>query len=157
MRSYFSLIFNPDKLDIRILKELNSNARQPSTEIAKKAGSNYKTVQYRMRNLEKNKVLLGTRAFVNHRALGYNCYKLMLYFTKYSDNTYRKLRAHILGMVETAYFVFHVDSDVDVELMFKSDNDFFEFVDSLNEKFPGMIKNFEYFVFNRTIEISCLP
>ncbi len=146
-----------DLLDTRILHVLNANARQSSTAIAEQIGTSYKTVQYRMRKLGKNKVLLGTRAFVNHSALGYNYYKLMLYFNQYSGELYRKLKAYVIGLFETVYVVYHVDSDLDVELMFKSDNEFFDFIDSLNEKFPGAIKHHEYFAFSRTIQIGYLP
>jgi len=149
-------VVNLDKLDSQILKVLNANARQSSSAIAEQIGTSYKTVQYRMHKMEKNKVLLGTRAFINHGALGYNYYKLMLYFNDYSDELYKKLKAYFVGLFEHIYFVFHVDSDLDAEMMFKSDNDFFDFIDSLNEKFPGVIKNYEYFVFARTIQIGYL-
>ncbi len=149
-------VFHLDKLDFRILTSLNANARKSCTEIAEEVNSNYKTVQYRMKNLIKNRVLIGTRVFVNHRAFGYNYYKFMLYFTHYSDEEYRKVRNYLRGLQETTYIVFHVDSDLDAEMLFKSDNDFFEFIDSLHEKFPGIIKNFEYFLFTRTVQIDYL-
>ncbi|VVB81652.1 HTH-type transcriptional regulator Ptr1 [uncultured archaeon] len=146
--------FHLDKLDSRILASLNSNARKSCTEIAKETGSNYKTVQYRIKKLAKNHVLIGTRAFINHTAFGYNYYKFMLYFTHYSDEEYHKLKNYLRGLQETVYIVFHVNSDLDAEMLFKSDNEFFEFIDGLQEKFPGLIKNFEYFLFTRTIQIE---
>ncbi|MEM2963639.1 MAG: Lrp/AsnC family transcriptional regulator [Candidatus Anstonellales archaeon] len=46
-----------DELDIKILGVLSSNARMPTIEIAKRLKSNAETIAYRIRELEKEKVI----------------------------------------------------------------------------------------------------
>jgi len=60
-----------DETDVKILKMLVSDARLSSRQISRKAGVSIGTVLTRVRKLEKEGVLRGYSAVVDHEKLGY--------------------------------------------------------------------------------------
>ena len=63
-----------DIKDKKIIMELEKNARQSNTAIAKKVGLNTDVVRYRINHLEKEDVIAWHLAFVNFAKLGYTDY-----------------------------------------------------------------------------------
>jgi len=62
---------NLDETDVKILKMLTSDARLSSRQISKKSGVSIGTVLTRMKKMEKEGVVRGYSAVVNHEKLGY--------------------------------------------------------------------------------------
>jgi len=60
-----------DETDVKILKSLVSDARLSSRQVSKKSGVSIGTVLTRMKKLEKEGVVRGYSAVVNHEKLGY--------------------------------------------------------------------------------------
>jgi DNA-binding Lrp family transcriptional regulator len=61
-----------DDLDRKILKELESDARQSFRDLAKKTGVSVVTVAQRVRKMEQDGVIKGYSAVVSHEKLGYD-------------------------------------------------------------------------------------
>lgn len=147
-----------DKKDFDILKELSKNARQTSSEIARKVKSNYKVVSYRIKRLLKEGILLGTRASINHKKLDKNHYKLFIYFSEDAKKNIEKIKEYLKKMPEIIYFVDDIGmADLDVEVLFDSNKDFFGFVNNLKNNFKDSIRETRYVLFDKTIKISYLP
>jgi len=62
---------NLDETDVKILKTLVSDARLSSRQISKKSGVSIGTVLTRMKKMEKEGVVKGYSAVVDHEKLGY--------------------------------------------------------------------------------------
>jgi len=62
---------NLDETDVKILKTLVSDARLSSRQISKKSGVSIGTVLTRMKKMEKDGVIRGYSAIVDHEKLGY--------------------------------------------------------------------------------------
>ena len=60
-----------DETDVKILRSLVADARLSSRQVAKKSGVSIGTVLTRMKKLEKEGVVRGYSAVVNHEKLGY--------------------------------------------------------------------------------------
>ena len=67
-----------DKIDMRLLYELDCNARQSETALAKKVGRSRETVRYRIAQLEKREIITGYATWLNVSKLGYQAYKMYL-------------------------------------------------------------------------------
>lgn len=80
-----------DKQDFIILRELADNARINVVEIARKAKLSPDAVTYRIKNLIKNKMILGYRVAVNEALLGFSKYKIILKLGNINEETYSKL------------------------------------------------------------------
>jgi len=70
-----------DSLDKRILHELDQNARVTTASIARKLNVKNDTVEYRIKRLETEEVILNHSVLVNLRALGMIVFKVYLNIT----------------------------------------------------------------------------
>jgi len=61
-----------DDIDTKILKNLTVDARQSARQLSLKLGISTVTVLSRMRKLEKEKIILGYTATVDHEKIGYS-------------------------------------------------------------------------------------
>jgi Lrp/AsnC family transcriptional regulator, leucine-responsive regulatory protein len=63
---------NIDDTDLKLLEELQADARVSLAELGRRVGLSPPSVADRLRRLEESRVILGYRADVNPRALGYD-------------------------------------------------------------------------------------
>ncbi|MFH1211381.1 MAG: Lrp/AsnC family transcriptional regulator [Candidatus Woesearchaeota archaeon] len=64
-----------ERLDLKILAELNKNPRSPCSAIAKRVGSSKETVNYRIRRMISKKIIT---QFTTSFGLGYQAYKTVI-------------------------------------------------------------------------------
>jgi len=69
-----------DAKDKKILSELDMNARESMSQIAKKVRLSKETVNYRMKQLEKKGIIEGYYAVIDTMNLGYAFHRIMLRF-----------------------------------------------------------------------------
>jgi Lrp/AsnC family leucine-responsive transcriptional regulator len=72
------LIYKLDTKDKKILYHLNSNARQPLSQISKKVGLSQEVVNYRIKKLEDNNIITNYQLIVNLSKLGIFQFKICL-------------------------------------------------------------------------------
>jgi len=63
-----------DKNDLKILSVLVSNSRTPLSELAKKARLSRASVEYRIKKMTENELIVGSRTVIHLRKLGYSSY-----------------------------------------------------------------------------------
>lgn len=59
-----------DELDLKILHELQTDCRIPIQDLAKKLGSPSSTIRYRVKRLEKDRIIEGYNAKINPEKVG---------------------------------------------------------------------------------------
>jgi Lrp/AsnC family transcriptional regulator len=96
-----------DLKDRRILAELDKDARQPYSRIAKKVGLSQQVVSYRVQRLRDNGVLTGLVTFINLERLGYRTFNICLEFkhmtTDHKNNLIEQVRKipHVQWLAST--------------------------------------------------------
>jgi len=134
-----------DKKDRRILTELDMNARVPLTKLAKKVGLSRQVVDYRIKKLQKEKVIFGALTIFDSVRVGYNWYRLtlrLLNITKEKKNeiiNYLKSHEYIGWLGE-------IGGNWDLAMNFIC-SDTFEF----NKIFEEIIKKYGEFINNYEI------
>lgn len=147
-----------DQTDKAILRELAINARTPIAEISRKINIPRKVVAYRIKRMGENKIIFGYRPLINNNLLGYTQYKILFYFANATEQEVNKLKQYLLTLPSVIYFVEELGiCDLDIEVMLKSTQDFFEFMNNIKYQFPTLIKEYETLIFVDTIKISYLP
>src|SRR3989338_1247343 len=68
-----------DKTDLEILKILSRQANKSIVDIASDIGISAKLADYRIKQLEKKKVILAHNAIIDETKIGYNMYKIDFY------------------------------------------------------------------------------
>ncbi len=132
-----------DKLDKRILYELDLNSRQTSSEIARKVKQGRDRIEYRIERLIDLKVIRKFTASVNLASLGYTIYKM--YIRLDSGNTKSKEFISYLRKHNRVYWIALSDGSWDLMLAIfaRSGFDYFKTQQEILSKFSAIIVNIQ--------------
>jgi DNA-binding Lrp family transcriptional regulator len=121
---------NLDKTDERILKNLMTDARSSARQLALKLGLSTVTVLSRIKKLEKEKIIKGYTALIDHEKLGYNLTAVIEIVAK--KNKIIDIEAE-LSKIDNVCGVYDITGDTDTLVIakFKSRNELSEFVKGL--------------------------
>jgi len=144
-----------DKIDISILRLLANNARIPLIEISKKLKIPTRTIAYRIKQLEKNKIIQGYRFIFDFNQLGYKYYKVDFILKDISRisnlrNYFRKYP----NMIYTSSTIGGSDSEIFLEV--KNKEHFLEIINDIRDKFPE-IREWKYFEFEKYYKLLYFP
>ncbi|VVB78543.1 HTH-type transcriptional regulator Ptr1 [uncultured archaeon] len=98
-----------DSLDWKIIEVLDWQARMPINQIAKKVRASREVISYRLKTLEKEKIILGYYPILNLTKLGY-----------YSNRL--NIEVEELTSEEEKKFVKFLDEDINCGLIYKMEN-----------------------------------
>jgi len=116
-----------DKTDERILKNLMVDARLSARQLALKLGISTVTVLSRIKKLEKEKIIRGYTALIDHEKLGYNLTAIIEIIAK--KDKIIDIEAE-LSKLENVCGVYDITGNTDTLVIakFKSRNELSEFV-----------------------------
>ena len=145
-----------DELDYRLLNEIVMNARFPLIELSKKLHCSSQTIQYRLKNLMKLHVVQAFRIHIDYSKLGLQHYRLDINLKNH------KQRNTIIEYLETKpyFIVLNVAmgwSDIEPEFVFKNMDELNEEMESMNSKFPNVIRNYNYWSVPKIHKFRWLP
>ncbi|OGJ22120.1 hypothetical protein A3K73_07585 [Candidatus Pacearchaeota archaeon RBG_13_36_9] len=136
-----------DEIDKRLLVLLTKNARENLQELGEKLKVSWKTVDYRIKNLEKNKVIVGYRTNINYKKLGYSNTKVLLYLKDLTEKKENELLSYLKSLKNSIWIIkFIGKSDLEFEVLVKSREEFFDIMTELREKFSSVIKSYDSFI-----------
>ncbi|WKT58935.1 Lrp/AsnC family transcriptional regulator [Candidatus Nitrosotenuis chungbukensis] len=139
-----------DKTDIKILKNLLVDARLSSRQMALKLGMSTVTILTRIKKMEREKIVRGYTAIIDHEKLGYDLTAIIEIFTKKGKMVEIE---NELSSLENVCAVYDVtgESDTVVVAKFKNREDLSKFVKSLSSK-PNVDKTVTNIVLNTVKE-----
>ncbi len=131
-------------LDRKIMSIIFRDSRLKLLDIAKKVHSNYKVVNYRLKNLIKNNVIIGYKLKLNRFNTGYDYYKIKMDFKSYNKKDIMTLKEflrndkHVMFITEALGW-----ADLEFEIFCKNQEEYRMFQDTLKRIFVGIIRNYE--------------
>lgn len=140
-----------EKLDLKdrkILYELDLNARQTDSEIAKKVGLTRDSTRYRINKLVENGYINYFMTLLNSMKLGYNWYRT---FFKFQNLTLEKEKEIIDYLIERASWITKVEGiwDLNTGIFVKN---VYEYRDLINEfllKYSSFIERYDVAIVTR--------
>lgn len=148
--------FNIDETDYKILNELAEDARMPLIDLAEKLGCTSQTVTYRIKNLIDNGVIQAFRTSYDISKLGLHHYKIDIYLKEHSQRNnimnYIRTNPHLMFIGTSAGV-----SDLELEFHVENAEKLIEIVDDIIAKFPGAVKNYEYFSGSNYYKVRLIP
>ncbi len=119
-----------DKTDERILKNLMVDARLSARQLALKLGISTVTVLSRIKKLEKEKIIKGYTALIDHEKLGYNLTAIIEIIGKKDKIIDMEVE---ISKIENVCGVYDITGNTDTLIIakFKSRNELSEFVKGL--------------------------
>lgn len=146
-----------DELDKQLIKLLAKNAWLSASELGNFLKVNYKTVQERMKRLEKKKLILGYRLLVHARKLGSEAHMVFLSIHSYQPNLEKQLY-EFLKHPNVTFLVKHLGLwRIGLEVEVSSSREFQDFLIELRTRFGDMISTYETFPIFRDHVINYFP
>ncbi len=132
-----------DKLDVEILKLIANNSRISIVEIAEKLKEPIMTISFRIKQLEKKKIIQAYKFIFDFSKINYEYYKVDLIL----DDTYRL--KELMSYCHSHPNILYIDqtiggSDFEFDLEVKNKKEFLQIIDELKQKFPE-IREWGYF------------
>lgn len=147
-----------DKMDTEILKYLANNARLSVVEIAKLIKTSTNIIHYRLKQLEKNKIISGYKFALDTHKLGYETCKSFIYFKNITEKRRRQLIQFCKLHPNIINIVLCVGSwDFEIEFEVENFDQFYNLMNEIKEKFQDIIKNYESVVFKEEPKQSFFP
>ena len=141
---------NLDKTDERILKNLMVDARLSARQLALKLGISTVTVLSRIKKLEREKIIKGYTALIDHEKLGYNLTAIIEIIAKKDKIIDMEVE---ISKIENVCGVYDITGNTDTLVIakFKSRNELSEFVKGL-ASIPNIDNTITHVVLNTTKE-----
>jgi len=139
-----------DKTDERILKNLMVDARLSARQLALKLGISTVTVLSRIKKLEREKIIKGYTALIDHEKLGYNLTAIIEIIAKKDKIIDMEME---ISKIENVCGVYDITGNTDTLVIakFKSRNELSDFVKGL-ATIPNIENTITHVVLNTTKE-----
>lgn len=147
-----------DGKDKEILKLLSENARMPSTEIAQKLHLTARTVAYRIKQLEKNGVILQYRCSMNLEKIGYTFFKTFITLQRLTKEKQRQLLAYCRAHPNIIHNVECLGNwDIEPEFEVENTDVFYRIIKDMRSKFSDIIKSVETVIIEQEHKYKYVP
>ena len=128
-----------DKIDKKILFELDRNCRIPDTQLAKIVGRSKESVRYRIKQLVEKGIITGFHTWIDPTKLGYNSYKIYLKLANIPEK--KQAFINLLKKEKRLFWLGVADGAWDLGLTFfdKNNLEFYKIQNELVSKFKDLI------------------
>lgn len=147
-----------DKIDEEIIKLITNNARMPIIEIANKLKTTPRIVQYRLKELEKKKIILAYKSHLDLKTIGRIFCKAIIYLSnipKRELEGFINYASNLPGAVWPQRVMGAWDFELDLEL--ENYDQFQEIILNLKEKFPKIIRDYEFCITSKEYKLNFYP
>lgn len=147
-----------DKIDEDILKAIANNARMPIVDIASKLKTTPRIIQYRLKELEKKGIILAYKVHLNPKAIGRMFCKAIIYLANINKkelDEFIDYSSSLKGAVWPQKVMGNWDFELDFEL--EDYEKFQEIILDLKERFPNIIKNYEFCIISKEYKLDLYP
>jgi Lrp/AsnC family leucine-responsive transcriptional regulator len=133
-----------DKLDRKIIAELDMNARIPITQLAKAVRASREVVTYRIKTLTKRGIISGTQTFFNPAKVGYTIYRVLVRLDSLDKEAINRFQDFFIKHDSVMWFAkLGGKWDYVVEFFAKNDYEFNILLKNSFETFEKLIEKYE--------------
>ncbi|MFH1840064.1 MAG: Lrp/AsnC family transcriptional regulator [Nanoarchaeota archaeon] len=148
-----------DEIDEEIIKLLVNNARMSVIEISKKLKLTPRVVNYRIKNLKKEKIILINRIFLDLNKFNWIYCKALLKFKNLTKDKYNQFFQYCNFNLKNLTYMINCIGPWDIELDFEIENfnNFHKIMLELRDKFSEIIKSYNFVVVMNEDKLDYYP
>jgi len=147
-----------DKIDEEILKLLVNNARMPITEIAQRLKTTPRIINYRIKNLKKDKIILINRIFLDFNKFNWIYCKALLKFKSLTNQKYNQFFQYCNNLNNLTYIINSIGSwDMELDFEIEDFNKFNQIMLEIRDKFSDIIKHYDFVIVMNEDKLDYYP
>jgi DNA-binding Lrp family transcriptional regulator len=134
--------YSADEIDTQIIVALNKEGRIKGTDLARQLNTTLDIVQYRLKKLESEGVIIGYRANLNLQALSMTLYKTQLSIGAADIKEEEAFMKYCQRSPNIIYIVQQVGRcPLEIEIEAQDSSTYFKTIDEMQRLFPNFIRN----------------
>ncbi|MDO8537482.1 MAG: Lrp/AsnC family transcriptional regulator [archaeon] len=146
------------ELDLAILEIMASNARVPLVEIAEKLGVSHKTIASRIKNMEKNKIIIGYKPLLDLEKLGYLYYKAHFRLHSVTSEKEKEFRNYIFQHPNIVYDDSLIGgANIEIDIQVDNVQTLRNIIKEIKNKFSSIIKDYEIMQYLKEYKYLLVP
>jgi len=150
--------YNLDDTDKKILKELSNNARIPIIDLADRIKLSRDIINYRIKKLTKDKIIVQYRTFPNLENIGIKLYKLIIRTKNFNEGEETKLRNYVKSNKKIMQLLKLIGSwDLELEYEVDNEDELYRELNELRKKFSNIIRDFDILRITKTFKYNYFP
>ncbi len=145
-----------DSVDDAILRLISTRARMPIVEMARTLHLTPAVVKYRLKKLEQAGIILGYRASLDLKRLGYFWYKVDIYIRDFSKR--EAILRHASSLPNVVYMYDAIgDADIEIEVEVTGSDQLLSLINSIRSKFSDEIISYDYYLWSHEHKLALVP
>jgi len=147
-----------DETDGRILKELANNARINIVELAEKLRLTRDVINYRIKKLTREGIIVQYRCYLNLHKIGVNHYKVILRAKNLDESKEKKIKDYAEMHKKATQFLKLIGSwDLEIEFETENEDELYLILTDLRKKFSDTIRDFDIIRITETYKYDFFP
>ena len=153
-----SKVYELDEADKDILRGLAINARISILDLADKTSLTRDIVNYRMKKLIKEGVIVQFRAYPNLPKLGFNLYKIIFRTKNFDEISENRIKQYIKTHKKATQFLKLIGSwDIEIEFETENEDELYKILTNLRKEFSDIIRDFDILRITETYKYNYFP
>jgi len=153
-----SQIHELDETDKKILKELSNNARINIIDLAERTKLTRDVINYRLKKLTKEGIIIQYRCLLNLHNLEINHYKIIFRTKNFDGQTEKELKSYISLHKKATQFLKLIGSwDLEIEFETEDEDELYQILTDIRKKFSDIIRDFDILRITETFKYDYFP
>ena len=151
-------LYNLDKTDKKIIKALSVNARIPIIGLAEKTKLTRDIINYRIKKLLKEGVIIQYRTYLNLQNLNINHYKIILRTKNFNQEAENRIKDYITKHKKATQFLKLIGSwDLEIEFETENEDELYKILTEIRKEFSEIIRDFDILRITQTYKLNFYP
>jgi len=153
-----SKIYELDETDKKILKELSTNARINIVDLAEKIKLSRDIINYRLKKLTNEKIIVQHRCYPNLHNLGVNHYKIIFRTKNLDEKSEKEIKAYVTQHKKATQFLKLIGSwDLEIEFETENEDELYKILTDIRKRFSEVIRDFDILRITETYKYDYFP
>ena len=153
-----SKIYELDDTDKKILKELSKNARINIVDLAEKTKLSRDIINYRLKKLTKEKIIVQYRCYLNLQNLGVNHYKIIFRTKNFDEQSEKEIKSYVTQHKKATQFLKLIGSwDLEIEFETENEDELYKILTDIRKRFSNVILDFDILRITETYKYNYFP
>lgn len=151
-------IYKLDGTDKKILKELAINARISILDLSEKTHLTRDIINYRIKKLMKEKVIVQFRVYPNLQKLEVNHYKVIFRTKNFDMAAEDKIKQYVSNHKKVTQFLKLIGSwDLEIEFETENEDELYKILNEIRKEFSLVIRDFDILRITETYKYNYFP